>query len=151
MSKQFYEIFEEVAAAESREAKRLVLKKYQSKLLETILVAMFHPDVSYVFKKVPKYNPSDAPVGMGYSNFLQEFPRMYVFQDQTKPLKDVWRPFNPKICTIPLKRREELLIQILEALEAKEAALFAAIIERNVTYKGLTYKLVKDTFSGLLP
>ena len=151
MTKLYWEIFEEVAAAESREDKRNVLKKYQNRMLETVLIAMFHPDVSFVIKKVPPYKVSDAPVAMGYSILEQEFPRIYILQDQTKPIKDVWRPFNPKITNIPLKRREEICIQMLEALDGKEAKLLASIIERSFTYKGLTYKLVKDTFPGLLP
>ena len=47
--------------------------------------------------------------------------------------------------------QEQLLIQMLEALEPREAIIFINMILKNLKIKGLDAKIVKEAFPGLLP
>jgi hypothetical protein len=55
--------------------------------------------------------------------------------------------------TINTVKREQLFIQMLETLDPTEAKLVIDLKDKKTTgmYKGLTYKLVKDTWPDLLP
>ena len=48
-------------------------------------------------------------------------------------------------------RREAMFVQLLERLDSKDAKLILAMKDKKITYKGLSYKLVKDTWPDLLP
>jgi hypothetical protein len=78
---------------------------------------------------------------MGYSSMDIEMKRIYLFvegsQKASKNLTDI--------------RRQQLLIQILEALEASEADVFMNMILKDLKVKGLTYKIVQEAFPDLLP
>ena len=48
-------------------------------------------------------------------------------------------------------RRESMFVGLLERLDPQDAVLLIAIKDKKLSYKGLTYKLVKDTWPDLLP
>jgi hypothetical protein len=152
-SKLYFEIFEEFEKASKREDKIAVLRNYgnQDRTLLALLIGTFHPDVKYKLVQVPPYKASDAPAGMGYTSINQEIQRVYLFQDQTARLPDIWRPQNPRIGNLPARRLTEILIQILENLEAKEAEVFISMLLKKSPAKGLTAKIVNEAFPGLLP
>ena len=45
----------------------------------------------------------------------------------------------------------EMFVNVLERLSPDEAEILLAIKDQKLSYKGLTYKLVKDTWPDLLP
>jgi len=49
------------------------------------------------------------------------------------------------------KRREELLSQILDSIEPREAEIILGIFQKDLGIKGLDYKFVKEAFPNLLP
>ena len=49
------------------------------------------------------------------------------------------------------KRRNELMIQMLESLEPREAEIIAGILRKDQGVKGLDYKFVKEAFKDMLP
>ena len=49
----------------------------------------------------------------------------------------------------PLKR-ESLFLNLLETLDVEEAELLIAAKDKKMKYKGITKKLVKDTFPNLI-
>ena len=139
--KNLYEVFDEFEKAPNREAKIEVLRNNRTYALECVLRGTFHPQIKYVFDKIPKYNDSLSPPGMGYTHIHQELDRVYLYEQN-----------NPRVApTLTLQRKEYLLIQALEAMEAKEAAIFAGMLTKRLPVKGLTYKLVEEAFPGLLP
>jgi hypothetical protein len=70
-----------------------------------------------------------------------ELKRVYLFvEGSTKAPK-----------TLTDIRRQHILIQILEALEAKEADVFMNMLLKDLKVKGLTYKIIQEAFPGLLP
>lgn len=140
MLKNIYEIFKEVENSATRQDAVLVLRYNQTFALKSVLKGMFDPRVKFSITKLPEYKPSDSPIGMAYSSIHQEIHRAYMFEEN-----------NPKSMNLTPKRREELLIQILEVLEAKEADVYGNMILKKNPYKGLSYSVVKEAFPDILP
>lgn len=139
--KNIYEIFDEVENAKTKQDRINILRFNKSYALECVLRGMFHPNIKYLFDHIPHYRPSDAPGGMGYSSIGLELDRVYLFE------KD--NPQAPPALT--KERREQILVQILEVLEAREAEIFAGMIMKKSPYKSIKYNLVAEAFPDLLP
>jgi hypothetical protein len=141
MKQNMYEIFMDFERAPDRAAKIAVLQKNVRPALLDVLQGAFHPAINFVIKSKPSYRRSDAPPGMGYSTIDVELKRVYLFvEGSTKAPK-----------TLTDIRRQHILIQILEALEAKEADVFMNMLLKDLKVKGLTYKIIQEAFPGLLP
>ena len=139
--KNLYEVFDEFEKAPNRQAKIDVLRNNRTYALECVLRGTFHPQIKYVFDKIPNYNNSLSPPGLGYTHIHQELDRVYLYEQN-----------NPRVApTLTLQRKEYLLTQTLEAMEGREAAIFAGMLTKRLPVKGLTYKLVEEAFPGLLP
>ena len=139
--KNLYEVFDEFEKAPNRQAKIDVLRNNKSYALECVLRGTFHPQIKYVFDEIPKYKDSLSPPGMGYTHIHQELDRVYLFEQN-----------NPRVApTLTLQRKQYILTQALEAMEAREAAIFAGMLMKRLPVKGLTYKLVAEAFPDLLP
>lgn len=141
MNQNMYEIFRDFERAPDRASKIAVLQKNRRQTLLDVLQGSFHPDIKFVIKSKPSYRRSDAPPGLGYSSIDIEMKRIYLFvegaQKVPADLTDI--------------RRQHILIQILEALEAAEADVFMNMLLKDLKVKGLTYKIVQEAFPGLLP
>lgn len=139
--KNIHEILDEVALRKTKQEKIAVLQHNQGWALKNILQGAFDPRIQFTVKDIPKYNRMIAPIGMGWSSIHQELGRAYLFEAN-----------NPKTPpTLTEKRKNEILVQILENLEEKEAELFAGMIKKDLKVKGLTYDVVKEAFPELLP
>ncbi len=139
--KNVYEILEEVEKASSKSDKINVLRQNSTYALKSVLKGAFDPRVEFTFTEIPEYKPDDAPPGLGYSTIHQELSRMYLFEKN-----------NPKVPpTLSEQRKKEILIQILESLEEKEAKVLANMLMKKVDAKGVNYKLVKEAFPDILP
>ena len=137
--KNIYEIFEEVEQASNKQDRIDILRRNANYALREVLRGTYHPNISFVIEQVPMYKPSDAPVGLGYTSIHQELGRAYLFE------KD-----NPRTDkNLSMKRREEILIQILEALEKREAEIFMNMILKKQKVKGLDAKLAHEAFPDL--
>lgn len=141
MAKNMYEIFDEFEAAKTKNEKIEVLQKNKNFALTNVLMYAFDPNIHFVFDKMPYYKAEDVPPGMSYSSIHHELDRMYLL------IKD-----HPRASpNLTMQRREQLLIQMLEALEPREAIIFINMILKNLKIKGLDAKIVKEAFPGLLP
>ena len=58
---------------------------------------------------------------------------------------------DPSPHDLPLLRRESMFVELLERVDPNDAKLILAVKDRKLSYKGLSYKLVKDTWPTLLP
>lgn len=138
--KNVYEIFTEFEKASTRDEKINVLRSNDGWALRNILKGSFDPNIKFVINKVPYYKPSDSPPGMSYSSIHKELDRVYLFEEN-----------NPRVSpNLSFKRKEEILIQILEVLEAKESEIFMNMLLKKQKVKGLTYAIVKEAFPDLL-
>src|SRR6188768_813549 len=112
--KNVYEIFDEVAKVKTKQEKIAVLRNNRCYALINVLQGTYDPRIQFTVKELPAYTPSDSPPGMGYSSLHAEMGRVYIFQVN-----------NPRVDpNLTDKRKKEILIQILEVLEAREAEVF---------------------------
>ena len=58
---------------------------------------------------------------------------------------------DPSPHNLPMLRREAMFVQLLERLTPKDAKLLIDMKDKKISYKGLSYKLVRDTWPDLLP
>jgi hypothetical protein len=137
----YHEIFDLFEKAPGKKEKIAILQKHKSYVLDSLLTGMFHPGVQFVFDREPKWFRKEIPTGMGYTTIDQEIHRAYIFEKN-----------NPRLAsTLTQKKKEEILIQILEALEPKEADIFLMMVLKKPKIKGLTYSIVSEAFPLLLP
>jgi len=140
MLMNLYEIFDEFQAVPDREYRIDLLRRYDSWSLRQVLKGAFDPTIQFTIKKIPEYTPSLAPPGMGYTSIIQELDRAYLFQEN-----------NPRVSpNLTEKRKEEILIQILEALEAREAIVYSNMILKDLKVPGLDAEIVREAFPDLL-
>jgi hypothetical protein len=140
MNKNVYEVFEELELAEDDFERIDMLQRNSSYALKSVLKGIFHPHVQFTINKQPDYKRSDAPIGLGYSNMTQELGRAYLFEAN-----------NPKVSpNLTEQRKMQILIQILECLEAKEADVYMSMLLKKPPV-GLTYETVKQAFPDILP
>jgi hypothetical protein len=139
-TKLMHEIFDEVEQRKSKADRLAVLRCNANKTLKTLLQYAFDPNIKFDVT-VPEYRPSDAPIGLGYNSIHEELGRVYLFQEN--------HPRRPP--NLSDKRKKEILIQMLESMEAREAKIFEQMLSKKLKVKGLTYGLVKEAFPEILP
>ena len=138
--KNIYEVFDDIAKAKTRAEKIDILRSDRRKVLKDVLQGAFHPGIKFVFDKPLEYTPSDSPPGLGYTSIEQEMKRVYLFVEG-----------NPRVDpNLTQQRKEHILMQILEALEAREAEVFMNMMLKDLKVKGLDEKLVREAFPGLI-
>lgn len=141
MMKNIYEVFDEFVKASSVDDKINILRNNNSYALRNVLKGTFDPNIKFVFNEIPTYKKSDAPPGLGYTSIHQELGRAYLFELN-----------NPNVSpNLTLDRRRQILIQILESLEAREAEVFANMLLKRQNVEGLTYMMVRSAFPDLIP
>ena len=135
--KNIYEVFDEFEAAKTKKEKMNVIGNNLSKTLVDVLKYTFHPDIDWVVKEMPhNYKVPDTKPGISYCQLGTEMRRLYLFQKGTN---------------LNEKKLNELLIQLLESLEPREAEVVMGIFKKDQGVKGLTYNFVKEAFPNMLP
>lgn len=137
--KNIYEIFDEYEKASTKQERIEVLKRNGNYALRSVLKGTYDPNLQFVIEKVPLYKPSDSPPGLAYTSIHQELGRIYLF------IKDDRR--TPS--TLTEKRREQILIQILETLEKREAEVFMNMFLKKQKVKNLNVDIVREAFPDL--
>lgn len=140
-NKNIYEVFDDFKAAKTRQERIGVLQRNDTYALRNVLFGAFVPDLKFTVKKVPEYKKIDVPPGMSYSHMTEALSRVYLFVEGNKR-----RPEG-----LSEKRETELLIQLLESLEPKEAEVFANMIHKDLKVSYLTEAIVREAFPDLLP
>lgn len=135
------EVLEEAAKLDSQEARRQHLKDNYSVALITILKGGFDDSIEWNLPKgEPPYNKDDAPKGYELTSLHKE---------QRKFGKYFMKGGRGDMLTAV--KREGLFINMLESLHPSEAELVLAMKEGLTgRYKGVTLKLVQDTFPDLI-
>lgn len=138
--KNVYEVFDEFEKASTKDEKINVLRRNRNWALTNVLKGTYDPNINFNVKNV-KYKPSDAPIGLGYTSIHQELGRAYLFEVG-----------NPKVDpNLSQSRKEQILIQILESLEKREAEIYLNMLNKRQDVKGLNAKIVKEAFPDILP
>ena len=130
------ETLEMVGKAKTREEKKQILLDRENFATKAILQLNYHPNVKWKIPKgAPPYTPSENQAD---ASLHFEVKKLDYYVD-------------PSPHDIPMLRRESMFVQLLERLDPKDAKLIIAMKDKKITYKGLSYKLVKDTWPDLLP
>ena len=140
--KQIYEIFDEFEAAKNNRDRMAVLAKNNSPTLVEVLKLTFHPEFSWKVTELPdNYKvPSDVLPGITYDNLNSQLRRLYMFRNG-----------DPTAEKLTEKRRNEILIQLLESMEPRCAEIVLGIFQKDQHVRGLTYNFVKEAYPNLLP
>jgi hypothetical protein len=139
--KNIYEVFNEFKFAPAKDSRIAVLQANDSWALRNVLMGAMHPDIKFSVKKIPDWKKIDVPPGLSYNHMTDALSKIYLFMEGN--------PKTPPALTE--KRKNELLIQLLESLEPKEAEIYCAMIMKDLKVPYLTPKLVNEAFKGLLP
>jgi len=140
--KHLYEVFDEFEAARNKKERMNVIGKNLSATLVEVLKLTFHPNYQWMVTELPdNYKiPQDVLPGITHDTLNNQLRRIYIVQKGNETAEKL----TPR-------RRNELLIQMLESLEPREAEIIAGILRKDQGVEGLTYKFVKEAFPDMLP
>ena len=132
-------IFEDVAAANSPEARKKVLLENESNPLKDLLKYAFHPDIKFALPSgAPPYKTIGSPDEYNPTYLYPNIRKFYLYIEGGHD-------------GLTQLRREQLFVSMLESLHPKEADVVIQVKDKKLKFRGLTYKLVKDTFPDLIP
>ena len=132
-------IFEDIAKAKSVTERKKILLEHESNPLKELLKYAFHPDIKFLLPEgAPPYKTLGSPDEYNPTYLYPNIRKLYLFVEGG----------NEGLTTL---RREQLFIQLLEELHPKEAEVVIQVKDKKLKYRGLTYKLVKETFPDLIP
>ena len=139
--KNIYEVFDEFEEAKSKKDRLAVIERNLSKTLVEVLQYTFHPAYQWKIKEMPdNYKTPDTPPGLSRCQLSTEIRKLYLFQEG-----------HPSSANLTDRKQNELLIQLIESLEPREAEVVIGIFQKDQGVKGLDYKFVKEAFPNLLP
>lgn len=140
--KNIYEIFDEFELAKNKKERMAVIEKNLSKTLHDVLLLTFHPLYQWKVKEVPaNYRPNmDNKDGFSYTQLSTELRKLYLFKQGDETAEKL----TPQ-------KRQELLLQLLESLEPREAEVVFGIFRKDQFVKSLDYDFVKEAFPNMLP
>ena len=127
-----------VGKAKTREEKRQILTDRDNFATRAMLQLHYHPDVKW---HLPPGKPPYTPGQVADST-----PNSLHFE-----VKKFDYYVDPSPHDLPMLRRESMFVELLERVDPNDAKLIIAVKDRKLSYKGLSYKLVKDTWPDLLP
>ena len=136
------EILESAAMLDSQEGRRQHLKDNYSVALITVLKGGFDDSVQWSLPDgEPPYRKDDAPKGFepnSLHRLSSKFGKYFLKGGHGERLTAA--------------KRESMFIEVLESLHPLEAELVLAMKDKKLTgrYKGVTLKLVQDTFPDLI-
>jgi hypothetical protein len=127
------DIFEDLTPHDP-EDKVMGLCANNSLALRQLLIAAYDPAVQFDVE-IPEYKENSEVDGYASNSLLIEYKRLYIFmkQSQVKP-----------------KRRKEILAQILESIDPKDARFLVKVITKDMDEYGLTPEIINEAFPGLI-
>jgi hypothetical protein len=141
--KNIYEIFDEFEEAKNKKDRMAVIEKNLSKALVQVLELAFHPDHKWLITEMPEayQMPETNKIpGLSQCQLSTEIRKLYLFEKG-----------NPSAEVLTPQKREQLLLQLLESIEPREAEVVMGILKKDLGVKGLDYKFIKEAFPNLLP
>lgn len=140
--KPLYEVFDEFEQAKNKKERMDIIEKNLSHMMTEVLKLTYHPNYQWIINDIPEnYKiPQDVLPGITHDTLNNQLRRIYIVQKGNETAEKL----TPK-------RRNELMIQMLESLEPREAEIIAGILRKDQGVKGLDYKFVKEAFKDMLP
>lgn len=131
------EVLDKVAATATREEKAKVLKHYDTPHLRYFLKGAFDDTIEWLVPKgTPPYKPNNSKECEHVRSHIVK--RFKFFVKGGPDLKNT--------------KREVMFIRLLEAIHPEDAKLIIMCKDKELVgkFKGLTKKLVSETFAGLI-
>jgi hypothetical protein len=139
--KNIYEIFDDFEEAPSKKSKLEVIEKNLSKTLVQVFELAYHPDYQWLINEMPhEYKIPDTLPGISRCQLSTELRKLYLFRKGDETAEKLTE-----------EKRKQLLLQLLESLEHREAEVVIGILNKDLGVRGLTYKFIKEAFPQLLP
>ena len=140
--KTIYEIFDEFENAKNKKERMDVIGSNLSTTLVNVLKLTYHPAFQWKIRELPEnYRlPTDMLPGITYDSLNAQLRKLYMFRvgDQTAE-------------NLTERRRTELLTQMLESIEPRDAEVILGIFQKDQGVRGLDYKFIKEAFPDLIP
>lgn len=131
-----FQILEKASELKTNQERIDFLRAQNSNALLQILKYAYDPKIVWDLPTgAPPYKPCPYPAQE--LRLMSEIRRLYLFI----------KGGNPNLTKI---RREALYIEMLESVHPKDAELLNSIKDKKIPYKGITLKLVKEAFPGLI-
>lgn len=131
-----FQILEQASQLKGTEEKVAFLRNNDSGALRAILKYALDPSVVWDLPEGdPPFKPCPYPAQE--MRLMAEVRRLYLFI----------KGGNPNLTKI---KREALYIELLESIHPEDAKLLNAVKSKKIPYKGITTKLVKETFPDLI-
>lgn len=140
--KFLYEIFDEFETAKNKKERMQIIGQNLSQALVDVLKFTYHPQFKWKVKELPdNYKiPTDMLPGLTYDSLSAQLRKMYMFLEGNQTAE-----------TLSATRSKELLVQMLESIEPREAEIILGIFQKDLGVRGLDYKFVKEAFPDMLP
>jgi hypothetical protein len=133
-----YEILNRVNAASGKKEKIEELRKHNdNQVLKLLLKMSLDKGLRWKLPEgEPPYKPSPDVDQQGM--LYNEFKKFYLFLD------------DPRSANVTPIKRENIFINLLEALHPEDAKIVLKVKDKKPLGKGITEKLVAEAFPGLL-
>lgn len=140
--KNIYEVFDEFELSTNKKERMAVVEKNLTKTLVQVFELAYHPQYEWLINEMPDNYiiPTDMLPGLSPQTLSTQLRKLYLFQKG-----------NPAAEVLTKEKRQQLLLQLLESIEPREAEVVIGILSKDLGVKGLDYKFVKEAFPNLLP
>jgi hypothetical protein len=127
------EIFEELIPHDP-EDQATILGTNNSLLLRQFLIAAYDPSVEFEVE-IPIFRENEEVDGFSSNSLMIESRRLYIFLKGSK---------------VGLPRRKEILAQILESIDPKDAQFLIRVIKKDMGEYNLTVETINMAFPDLI-
>jgi hypothetical protein len=140
--KNIFEVLDEIEEASSKKEKMAAVERNLSKTLVQVFELTYHPQYEWLIEEMPENYivPTNTLPGISRVQLSTEIRKLYMF-----------RKGEPTAERLGPQKRNQLLLQLLESLEPREAEVIIGIFKKDLGVSGLNYKFIKEAFPNLLP
>jgi len=139
--KNIYEVLDQFDLAKTKSERMSVIQSNLSPILVNVFLFTYHPEYQWMITEIPhSYKFPDLLPGMSFQQIAGNLRKLYLF-----------RKGDPTAEALSPQKRTELLLQILESMERREAEVIMGIFKKDLGVRGLNYKFVKEAFPNLIP
>jgi hypothetical protein len=138
MNEGVAETLERISKLKTKKEKIDELSKYQNDFpIKALLDMVYNPKIEFL---LPETDPPYRPLAKGHDaqNILKHDVRKMVYFINTTEGKNL-RPF----------KREQIFIEMLEAVDPDDAVLLLGVKNKKLPYKGITKDVVAQSFPGI--
>jgi len=139
-----HEVLDEVSKQTDKNLKIQILRKNNTPALREVIRYVFSKNLKFFTNQVPKYKIDNVPEGMSFNSLFNETKRFYILTEQNTEFSMTGKHTN-------LKRKMEILTQILENIHPREAEVLESMVRGDFDKKyNLNKKVAQEAFPGLI-